>query len=51
LPEIAVQLNVYDVLNILQRRLGNHIIQKALDSSQEDLGKCIESPVSYHNDS
>ena len=51
LPEIAVQLNVYDVLNILQRRLGNDIIQKALDSSQGDLGKCIESPASYHQDS
>ncbi|MDZ7935597.1 MAG: hypothetical protein U5M51_11700 [Emticicia sp.] len=46
LPEIAVQLNVYDIIDILQRRLGNDIIQRALDSD-----KGIESPVSYHQDS
>lgn len=46
LPEIAVQLNVYDIIDILQRRLGNDIIQKALDSN-----KGIESPVNYHQDS
>jgi hypothetical protein len=46
LPEIAVQLNVYDIIDILQRRFGNDIIQRALDPSQG-----IESPVSYHQDS
>lgn len=46
LPEIAVQLNVYDIIDILQRRFGNDIIQRALDPNRG-----IESPVSYHQDS
>lgn len=45
LPEIAVQLNVYDVFEILQRRLGGVVLQKALDPNQT-----IESPVKHHQD-
>ena len=45
LPEIAVQLNVYDVLDILQRRLGSDILQRALDFQQT-----ISSPVSHNID-
>ncbi len=45
LPEIAVQLNVYDVFEILQRRIGSGTLQKALDPNQT-----IESPVSHHTD-
>lgn len=45
LPEIAVQLNVYDVFGILQRRLGTETLQKALDPNQT-----IESPVRHHQD-
>ncbi|MBA4851844.1 hypothetical protein [Emticicia sp. BO119] len=43
LPEIAVQLNVYEILDILQRRLGTEILQKALDPNQ-----LIQSPVSHY---
>jgi hypothetical protein len=45
LPEIAVQLNVYDIFEILQRRLGSEVLQKALDPNQT-----IESPVRHHQD-
>jgi len=45
LPEIAVQLNVYDVLDILQRRLGSETLQRALDTNQT-----IDSPVSHYQD-
>jgi hypothetical protein len=51
LPEIAVQLNVYDIIDILQRRLGNDLIQRALEPSRVDLSRGIESPVSHHQDS
>ncbi len=45
LPEIAVQLNVYDVLDILQRRLGGDTLQRAIDTNQ-----IFNSPVSHYSD-
>src|SRR6218665_1793092 len=45
LPEIAVQLNVYEILDILQRRFGAETLQKALDTNQH-----ILSPVSHYSD-
>lgn len=45
LPEIAVQLNVYEILDILQRRFGAETIQRALDINQH-----IQSPVGHYTD-
>lgn len=45
LPEIAIQLNVYEILDILQRRLGAELLQRALDTNQH-----IQSPVSHYPD-
>lgn len=45
LPEIAVQLNVYEILEILQRRLGSDVLQKALNPNET-----IDSPVKHYSD-
>ena len=45
LPEIAVQLNVYEILDILQKRFGDQLLQQALDSNYT-----ISSPVSHYQD-
>ncbi len=45
LPEIAVQLNVYEILDILQKRLGAETMQNSLDTHQH-----IQSPVSHYSD-
>ena len=45
LPEIAIQLNVYEILDILQKRLGAETLQRALDTNQH-----IQSPVSHYQD-
>jgi hypothetical protein len=45
LPEIAVQLNVYEILDILQKRLGAETMQRALDNTRH-----IQSPVSQYQD-
>ncbi|WP_337042935.1 hypothetical protein [Emticicia sp. 17c] len=45
LPEIAVQINIYEILDILQRRLGTETLQRALDPNQ-----VVQSPVSHYPD-
>ena len=46
LPEIAVQLNVYEVLDILQRRFGRDTLQRILDPNHH-----TDSPVKHHENS
>ncbi len=45
LPEIAVQLNVYEVLDLLQKRLGGDILQRAVHAQQS-----VESPMAQYTD-